>query len=103
MTSDQFLDCVEDKWVAAGIEKIVPPKDQLDAAYRLFTRSVHIKKVVDEAIAAHADEAEVAVPDDLEASATISPRSLKRLGKMPFGMPWNRIETKGPRFKERRP
>ena len=67
MTSDQFLDFVEDKLVAAGIEKIVPPKDQLDAAYRLFTRSVHIKKIVDEAIAAHADEAEVAVPDDLEA------------------------------------
>jgi hypothetical protein len=36
-------------------------------------------------------------------SATISPGSLKRLGKMPFGMPWNRIETKGPRFKERTP
>jgi hypothetical protein len=67
MTSDQFLDFVEDKLVAAGIEKIVPPKDQLDAAYRLFTRNVHIKKIVDEAIAAHADEAEVAVPDDLEA------------------------------------
>jgi hypothetical protein len=28
---------------------------------------LHIKKVVDEAIAAHADEGEVAVPDDLEA------------------------------------
>jgi hypothetical protein len=26
MTSDQFLDFVEDKLVAAGIEKIVPPR-----------------------------------------------------------------------------
>ena len=44
MTSDQFLDFVEDKFISAGIEKIVPPKDQLDEAYRLFTRSAHIKK-----------------------------------------------------------
>jgi hypothetical protein len=34
MTSDQFLDFVEDKLIAADIEKIVPLKDQLDEAPR---------------------------------------------------------------------
>jgi hypothetical protein len=66
MTSDQFLDFVEDKLIVADIEKIVPPKDQLDETYRLFTRGAHVKKIAEEAIAAHA-EVEIAVPGDLEA------------------------------------
>ena len=85
MTSDQFLDFVEDKLVAAGIEKIVPPKDQLDAAYRLFTGSMHIKKIVDEAIAAHADEVEVAVPHSGQGGEIQSRMSKSPLGE--FGIP----------------
>jgi hypothetical protein len=42
-----------------GIEKVVPPKNQLDDAYRIFVRSAHIKKFVNEAIAAH-DKGEIA-------------------------------------------
>jgi hypothetical protein len=66
MTSDQFVAFVERKLTEAGIPKIVPPKDQLDKAYRLFARSERIRTIVKEAIAADAD-AEIAVPDDLVA------------------------------------
>jgi hypothetical protein len=66
MTSDQFVAFVERKFTEAGIAKIVPPKDQLDKAYRVFARSERIRTIVEEAIAADAG-AEIAVPDDLEA------------------------------------
>lgn len=67
MTSDIFIAFIERKLTEAGVQKVIPPKDQLDAAYRLFARGERIKEAVDEAIAAHTDDAEVAVPDDLEA------------------------------------
>ena len=66
MTSDQFVAFVERKLTEAGIAKVVPSKDQLETAYRLFARSERIRTIVEEAIAADAD-AEIAVPDDLEA------------------------------------
>jgi hypothetical protein len=66
MTSDQFVAFVERKLTEAGISKIVPPKSQLDKAYRLFARSERIRTIVEEAIDADVD-AEIAVPDDLEA------------------------------------
>jgi hypothetical protein len=66
MTSDQFVDFVERKLADAGIEKVVPPKDQLDEAYCVFARSERIRTIVEEAIAADAG-VEIAVPDDLEA------------------------------------
>ena len=66
MTSDQFLAFVESKLVAADIEKIVPPKNQLDETYRLFVRSERIEHAVEEVIAGLGD-IEEAVPDDLEA------------------------------------
>jgi hypothetical protein len=66
MTSDQFVAFVERKLTEAGIAKIVPPKDQLGEAYRVFARSERIRTIVEEAIAADAG-AEIAVPDDLEA------------------------------------
>ena len=64
--SDKFVAFVERKLTEAGIAKVVPSKDQLEAAYRLFARSERIRTIVEEAIAADAD-AEFAVHDDLEA------------------------------------
>jgi hypothetical protein len=66
MTSDQFIEFVEDKLTKAGVTKTVPPEDRLAEVYRLFTRSREIEKVVEEAMAARAD-VEVTAPDDLEA------------------------------------
>ena len=66
MTSDQFVAFVERKLTEAGIAKIVPPKDQLDEAYRLFARS----KLVEEAVEKFIKEipaGTIAVPDDLNA------------------------------------
>jgi hypothetical protein len=54
MTSDQFVAFVERKLTEAGIAKIVPPKDQLGEAYRVFARSERIRTIVEEAIAADA-------------------------------------------------
>jgi hypothetical protein len=70
MTSDQFVDFVDRKLAEAGIAKIVPSKDQLDKAYRVFARSERIRTIVEEAIAADAG-AEIAVPDDLEAQVRV--------------------------------
>jgi hypothetical protein len=52
--SDQFVAFVERKLTEAGIAKIVPPKDQLDKAYRVFARSERIRTIVEEAINADA-------------------------------------------------
>jgi hypothetical protein len=83
MASDQFVAFVERKLTEAGIAKMVPSKDQLEAAYRLFARSERIRTIVEEAIAADAD-AEIAVPDDLEAqSAPILPSILTSRGRTP--------------------
>jgi hypothetical protein len=65
LTSDQFVAFVERKLTEAGIAKVVPSKDQLETAYRLFARSERFRTIV-EKIAADAD-VEIAVPDDLEA------------------------------------
>jgi hypothetical protein len=64
MTSEQFVEFVERKLAEAGIAKIVPPKEQLDKAYRLFARG----KLVEEAVEKVIEEmpvAAIAVPDDL--------------------------------------
>ena len=66
MTSGQFVAFVERKLTEAGIAKVVPPKDQLDEAYRIFARS----KLVEEAVEKFIKEIPVgtiAVPDDLNA------------------------------------
>ena len=66
MTSDQFVAFVEDKLTEAGIAKVVPPKDQLAEAYRLFARSKEIEEAVEKATA-ELDEEEIAAPVDIEA------------------------------------
>ena len=66
MTSDQFVVFIERKLTEAGIAKVVPSKDLVDEVYRLFARSKQIEEIVEKEIAALAD-AEIAIPDDLEA------------------------------------
>lgn len=65
LTSDQFIAFVEAKLVEAGVGKVVPPKELLEDAFRLFTRSKRIEKVVEEAIAVQSNDA-IAVPADIE-------------------------------------
>ena len=66
MTSDQFVAFVERKLTEAGIAQIVPPKDQLDEAYRLFARSKLVEEAVEEFIK-EMPAGTIAVPDDLNA------------------------------------
>ena len=66
MTSDQFVAFLEHKLIEAGIAKVVPSKNQLDEAYRLFARGNQIKEIVEKEIAAHADS-EIAIHEELEA------------------------------------
>ena len=65
MTSDQFIAFVERKLTEAGITKVVPPKDQLASAYRLFSQSKRIEEIVAESIADDAGN-KISVPRDLE-------------------------------------
>jgi hypothetical protein len=86
LTSDEFVAFVERKLTEAGIAKVVPSKDQLETAYRLFARSERIRTIVEEAIAADAG-AEIAVPDDLEAQVqTFSPKIPRSPGRTGCGM-----------------
>jgi predicted transcriptional regulator len=66
MTSDQFVAFVEDKLTEAGIAKVVPLKDQLAEAYRLFARSNLIEEAVEKFIK-EMPAGTIAVPDDLNA------------------------------------
>jgi len=45
MTSDQLITFVERKLNANGIKKLVPSKDQLDRAYKLFARSKRLEEI----------------------------------------------------------
>jgi hypothetical protein len=65
MTSPQFIGFLERKLRRHGIRKILPEKDDLQDAFRLFARSNAIEKVVERKLEDfEADETEV--PVDLE-------------------------------------
>ena len=65
LASDELVRFIEQKLVQNGIKKIVPNKDRLTEACRLFARSTRIKKIIDETLAKHEGD-EANVPDDLE-------------------------------------
>ncbi len=65
MTSSQLVAFVERKLAEHGVRKIIPDKETLDRAYRLAVRSKRMRKVVDEALKAAADEGDIAAPEDL--------------------------------------
>src|SRR5262249_16333918 len=67
MTSDQLVAFVERKLTAHGVKKVVPEKEHLAEAYRLFDRGRHIEIIVEEELKKLADK-EIVVPDDIEHS-----------------------------------
>jgi hypothetical protein len=65
MASDQLVAFVERKLTECGVQKIVPEKEHLAEAFRLFKRGRYIEKMVEEELKKLTDP-ESAVPDDLE-------------------------------------
>jgi hypothetical protein len=65
MPSDVFIEFVERKLEEHGIGKVVPAKDRLDEAFRLFIRSERLREDFEEIIEVRAAE-DVDVPEDLE-------------------------------------
>jgi len=65
MTSAQFIGLIERKLAEHGVRKVIPDKERLADAYRLFVRSDRTKAIVEAAIAGMADEP-IAVPRDLD-------------------------------------
>jgi hypothetical protein len=67
MSSPTFVAFVERKLTEAGIKKVVPTKEQLDEAFKLFANGARIEEVVLAAISelGSAPE-EISIPDDLE-------------------------------------
>lgn len=66
MTSDQLIEFVEGKLTEHGIRKVVPAKDRLDKAFRLFARSKLVEEAVEKVIEAMPADT-IAVPEDLDA------------------------------------
>jgi hypothetical protein len=67
MASDELVTFVERKLTEHGVKKLVPDKEKLGEAYRLFERGQRIKQVVEAALKDF-DSADVKVPDNLEVS-----------------------------------
>jgi hypothetical protein len=63
MDSQQFLDWLEHKLQAAGVEKVVPDADALAVAYRQQRRTAKFQKILDEAMAE--PDGDTPVPGDL--------------------------------------
>lgn len=66
MTSDQLVTFVERKLKLHGIKKIVPGKDKLAQAYRLFARSHAAEKIVRRELKKLDGDSAVQVPRDIE-------------------------------------
>ena len=66
MTSDQLVTFVERKLKLHGIKKIVPGKDKLAEAYRLFARSHAADKIVRRELKKLNGDSAVKVPRDIE-------------------------------------
>jgi hypothetical protein len=65
MTSDRLVEFVEGKLTEHGITKVIPAKETLAKAFRLFARAKLVEAVVETAIE-EMPEAPCAVPDDLD-------------------------------------
>jgi hypothetical protein len=66
MTSPQFIAFVERKLKEHGIKKIVPDKDELTDAYRLFARSKAVEEIIERELDENDDDAAVKVPRDID-------------------------------------
>ena len=66
MASDDLVEFVERKLQENGIRKIIPDKDQLNKAYRLFDRGSQIEKAVQKVLdEKEKDDEDAVVPADL--------------------------------------
>jgi hypothetical protein len=65
MTSDQLIAFIERKLKQHGIKKVIPEKEQLADAYKLFARSARIEKIITAELEKDFDK-NVEIPDDLE-------------------------------------
>lgn len=66
MTSDQLVAFVERKLKWHGIKKVLPAKDELQEAYRLFVRSHKVGNIIQRELRKLNGDAVVQVPRDLE-------------------------------------
>ena len=65
MTSEQFVEFIRRKLAEHGVEKIVPPKQALDKAYRLFERGRRLEQKFDE-MEMNLDSADGRAPNDID-------------------------------------
>ena len=65
MTSEQFIGFVKRKLSEHGVEKVVPPKEELDRAYRLLRHGLRLEEAFDQ-LTEPIETDEAPTPDDLE-------------------------------------
>jgi hypothetical protein len=64
LTSPQFIAFLEGKLRKAGVRKVVPKDEALEAAYRLQVKRARVQQIIDKALA-DTDEERVEMPADL--------------------------------------
>jgi hypothetical protein len=66
LTSPQFIALLEDKLREAGVRKVVPRGEVLEAAYRLQVKRARVQQIIDKALEdMETEDEDVEVPDDL--------------------------------------
>jgi hypothetical protein len=66
LASDQLIQLIERKLRHYGVKKIIPDKDELAEAYRLFVRSQRVQEIIEEALEEQQHDSNIPVPSDLE-------------------------------------
>jgi hypothetical protein len=66
LTSDQLIQLIERKLSDHGIKKIIPDKDELAEAYRLFVRSQRVVEIIEKTLREEDGDFDTPVPSDLE-------------------------------------
>jgi hypothetical protein len=66
MSSDQLVAFIERKLAEHGIAKVIPGKERLTEAYKLFAHSARIKKIIDEALVTQEADETIGTPADLD-------------------------------------
>ena len=65
LASDELIEWIERKLKHHGVKKVIPEKEQLDDAYRLFVRNERVDEIIKEALQEE-DDSEIPEPRDLE-------------------------------------
>jgi hypothetical protein len=66
MTSEQFLDWLEQKLADAGVQKVIPDQAALENAYRRAVRQKRVQEAIEEALTYIDEDEEIPIPSDLE-------------------------------------